>query len=45
MVQQQNEGENYTSLGDPRLIDYDGLRLCLRTAATNEPIFHPPGDT
>jgi hypothetical protein len=28
-----------------RLIDYDGLRLCLRTAATNGPTVHPPGDT
>jgi hypothetical protein len=26
------------------LIDYDGVRLCLRTAATNGPIVHPPGD-
>jgi hypothetical protein len=26
------------------LIDYDGLRLCLSTAATNGPIVHPPGD-
>jgi hypothetical protein len=26
------------------LVDYDGLRLCLRTAATNGPIVHPPGD-
>jgi hypothetical protein len=24
------------------LIDYDGVRLCLRTAATNGPIVHPP---
>jgi hypothetical protein len=22
----------------------DGMRLCLRTAATNEPVVHPPGD-
>jgi hypothetical protein len=28
----------------PRLTDYDGVRLCLRTAATNGPIVHPPGD-
>jgi hypothetical protein len=27
-----------------RLIDYDGVRLCLRTAATNGPIVHPPGN-
>jgi hypothetical protein len=26
------------------LTDYDGVRLCLRTAATNVPIVHPPGD-
>jgi hypothetical protein len=26
------------------LIDYDGVRLCLRTAATDGPIAHPPGD-
>jgi hypothetical protein len=26
------------------LIDYDVFRLCLRTAATNGPIVHPPGD-
>jgi hypothetical protein len=26
------------------MIDYDGFRLCLRTAATNGPIVHPPGD-
>jgi hypothetical protein len=26
------------------LIDYDGVRLCLRTAATNGPIVYPPGD-
>jgi hypothetical protein len=26
------------------LIEYDGMRLCLRTAATNGPIFHSPGD-
>jgi hypothetical protein len=26
-----------------RLIDYDGVRR-LRTAATNGPIVHPPGD-
>jgi hypothetical protein len=26
------------------LIDYGGVRLCLRTAATNGPIVHPPGD-
>jgi hypothetical protein len=26
------------------VIDYDGVRLCLRTAATNGPIFHFPGD-
>jgi hypothetical protein len=25
-------------------IDYDGVRLCLRTAATNGPIVHPPGN-
>jgi hypothetical protein len=25
------------------LIDCDGVRLCLRTAATNRPIFHPLG--
>jgi hypothetical protein len=25
--------------------DYDGMRLCLRTAATNRPIVHSPGDT
>jgi hypothetical protein len=27
-----------------RVIDYDGVTLCLRTAATNGPIVHPPGD-
>jgi hypothetical protein len=27
-----------------RLIDYDGARLCLRTAVTNGSIVHPPGD-
>jgi hypothetical protein len=26
------------------LIDYDGVGLCLRTAATNGPIVHSPGD-
>jgi hypothetical protein len=26
------------------LIDYDGVRLCLTTAATNGPTVHPPGD-
>jgi hypothetical protein len=26
------------------LIDYDGVRLCVRTAATNEPLAHPRGD-
>jgi hypothetical protein len=26
------------------LIDYDGVRLCLKTAATNGPIVHHPGD-
>jgi hypothetical protein len=26
------------------LIDYDWVRLCLRIAATNVPIVHPPGD-
>jgi hypothetical protein len=26
------------------LIDYDVVRLCLRTAATNCPIIHPPDD-
>jgi hypothetical protein len=26
------------------LIDYDGMRLCLRTAATSGPIVHPQGD-
>jgi hypothetical protein len=26
------------------LIVYDGVRLCLRTAATNGPTVHPPGD-
>jgi hypothetical protein len=26
------------------LIDYYGVRLCLRTAVTNGPIVHPPGD-
>jgi hypothetical protein len=25
-------------------IDYDEVRLCLRTAATNGPIVRPPGD-
>jgi hypothetical protein len=25
-------------------IDYDGVRLCLRTAATSGPTVHPPGD-
>jgi hypothetical protein len=25
------------------LIDYDGVRQCLRTVATNGPIVHPPG--
>jgi hypothetical protein len=28
-----------------KLIDYDGVRQYLRTAATNGPIVHPPGDT
>jgi hypothetical protein len=26
------------------LVDYDGVRLCLRTAATNGPIVHPQSD-
>jgi hypothetical protein len=26
------------------LIDYDGVRLYLRTAAANGPVVHPPGD-
>jgi hypothetical protein len=26
------------------LIDYDGVRVCLRTVATIGPIVHPPGD-
>jgi hypothetical protein len=26
------------------LVDYDGVRLCLRTAATNGPVVHPAGD-
>jgi hypothetical protein len=26
------------------LIDYDRVRLSLRTVATNGPIAHPPGD-
>jgi hypothetical protein len=26
------------------LIDYEGVRLCLGTAATNGPIVHPQGD-
>jgi hypothetical protein len=26
------------------LIDCDGVRLCLRTAATNGTVVHPPGD-
>jgi hypothetical protein len=26
------------------LIDYDGVRLSLRIAATNRPIVHPVGD-
>jgi hypothetical protein len=26
------------------MIDYDGARLCLRTAATNGSIVHPPAD-
>jgi hypothetical protein len=26
------------------LIYYNGVRICLRTAATNGPIVHPPGD-
>jgi hypothetical protein len=26
------------------MTDYNGLRLCLRTAATNGPIVHPPAD-
>jgi hypothetical protein len=26
------------------LIDYDEVRLCLRTTVTNGPIVHPPGD-
>jgi hypothetical protein len=26
------------------LIDYDGVRLCLRTAVTNRPTAHPPDD-
>jgi hypothetical protein len=26
------------------LTDYDGVRICLRTAATNGPTVHPPGD-
>jgi hypothetical protein len=34
--------------GRPRLmdllIDYDEVRLCLRTAATNMPTVHPSGD-
>jgi hypothetical protein len=29
---------------DSTWYDYDGARLCLRTAATNRPIVHPPGD-
>jgi hypothetical protein len=33
------------SLGSGSLfIDYDGLRLCLRTATTNGPIAHPPNN-
>jgi hypothetical protein len=28
---------------ETKLNDYDGMRLCLRTAAMNGPI-HPPGD-
>jgi hypothetical protein len=27
-----------------QLINCDGVRLCLRTADTNGPIVHPPGD-
>jgi hypothetical protein len=27
------------------IVDYDAVRLCLRTAATNGPSVHPPGDT
>jgi hypothetical protein len=27
------------------LTEYDGVGLCLKTAATNGPIFHPRGDT
>jgi hypothetical protein len=26
------------------LIDYDGVRVCIRTAATNGPNVYPPGD-
>jgi hypothetical protein len=26
------------------VIHVDGVRLCLRTAATSRPIFHPPDD-
>jgi hypothetical protein len=31
-------------LASTPLIDYDGVRVCLRTEATNWPIVHPPGD-
>jgi hypothetical protein len=40
----ENEVPNYKVVRKLSLIDYDGVRLCLRTAATNDPIVHPPGD-
>jgi hypothetical protein len=35
---------NNNEIPNQFLIDYDGARLCLRIAATNGPIVHPPGD-
>jgi hypothetical protein len=33
-----------STLGVNCMMDYDGVRLCLRTAATNRPIVYPPSD-
>jgi hypothetical protein len=33
-----------TALTKYVLTDYDAVRQCLRTATTNRPIVHPPGD-
>jgi hypothetical protein len=44
MEEKQTFIKNTLHDGNDLLTDYDGVRLCLRTASTNEPNVHPRGD-